>query len=184
MKGKCFKCEYSLKYIHFIHTSAQWQKGGGWERGWIDGLELMTLDKSTRAGREFFGCQLRQKILRYPLPSTSCGSPDHLATWTLAYTHSSSLGSALCRGLFEILTWPYSTSWSTVCCGTRLPFRILTSAYVNSCPSSSCAKPEFRCEKEGKPSHLTWIKTNSLTVSERNVTLLPWPLSMCRFLCT
>lgn len=77
------------------------------------------------------------EVSRHPLPP---GAPDHLATRTLAYTHSSSLGSAICRGLSEILIWPYSTS-SSVFCGTFLAFRMFTSAYVNSCSSFTCVEP-------------------------------------------
>lgn len=60
---------------------------------------------------------------------------------TLAYTHSSPMGSAVCRRRSEKLTWPYSTSMSALCC-LCLSCRcmILTSAYVNSCSSSSSAE--------------------------------------------
>lgn len=122
------------------------------------------------------------EVSRHPLPP---GAPDHLATRTLAYTHSSSLGSAICRGLCEILIWPYSTS-SSVFCGTFLAFRMFTSAYVNSCSSFTCVEPDFWEWGASKTiSFINWNEdTQNLTFYKRKCRSVPWPLSTCRFLCT
>lgn len=73
-----------------------------------------------------------------------CKSTDHLYHLTfciLAYIQSSPL-SSVCRGRFENLTWPYSTSASTFAvCSIQFPccFMTLTSASVTFWSSSSFA---------------------------------------------
>lgn len=109
------------------------------------------MPSSTKSGREHGGMDGVGWMTRVKsLWNRSRGSCSSLASTsphrrTAAYTLSASLRVAICRGLFEMLTWPYSTSWGVVC-GTCLSlFRMFTSAYVNSCASSTWVEPWSLC---------------------------------------
>lgn len=106
----------------------------------MGGVGYILVDAEPRLKRSvmwFFKCQCSWKIPRHldkdllrlrPVVQSLAETPNHVAGRTLAYTQSSPVGSAGCRGLFEILTWPYSTSTSALFCCTCLPLRIFTSA--------------------------------------------------------
>lgn len=153
-------------------------------RCWID-WNRWILVEAGRAGSSRVASSDR-RLGDPPLALTSDESLGHLDTWTLAYTHSSSLGGGLDWGFVEILTWPYSTSCSTVVFTTRLHFIIWTLAYVNSCPSSTCAEPEFCWGGGGGRAGVGGCQVFNRLAGvwlflERKV-FLPSPLSLSRFL--